>query len=259
MVMEADSGGVPVPSGPDELDIQAGEQVFIAAPAAGSTPFPAPLAFQPPVDIASNQSSGQPAQRASEGLPAAAVDAVSGTIYAVWDDGRYRTDGTNDAVLSRSFDNGLTWTVPQRINPGSTTDHVNHYGVTVAVGIGGTVHVGYRRRDEAGQGPLYTPAIDTYYQESTDGGSTFTAPLKVDSVASNPEYDAFSRNGSFEGDYDEIASAGGYTYVVRCQGQPASAGEPAPLIPNPDGSNTLVLTEAGKGHQHQSAWVALVR
>ena len=106
---------------------------------------------------------------------------------------------------------------------------------------------------------LYAPAIDTYYQRSLDGGSTWTAPLKVDNVASNPYYDAFSRDGSFEGDYNELASAGGYTYIARCQGQPAFAGEVAPLVPNPDGSNTLVLTESGKGHQHQSTWVALVR
>ena len=78
-------------------------------------------------------------------------------------------------------------------------------------------------------------------------------------MPANPWYDAFSRDGSFEGDYNEVASAGGYTYVVRCQGQPKSKGEPAPLIANPDGSNTVVLTEAGKGHQHQSAWVALVQ
>ena len=259
IAMDTISGGVPVPSGPDELDVQPDEQVFLAAPTAGATPWPAPLVFTPPVEIASNQSTGQPAQRGTEGLPAAAVDAASGTIYAVWDDSRYRTDGTNDAVLSRSFDNGLTWTPPQRINPGSTTDHVDHYGVTVAVGSNGSVQVAYRLRDESGQGPLYTPVIDTYYQGSFDGGSTWTAPLKVDSLPSNPYYDAFSRDGSFEGDYDQTASAGGYTYIVRCQGRPSFAGEPAPLIPNPDGSNTLVLTEAGKGHQHQSAWVALVR
>ena len=35
-------------------------------------------------------------------------------------------------------------------------------------------------------------------------------------------------------------------------------GEAPPLVANPDGSNTLVLTEAGKGHQHQTTWVALV-
>jgi len=71
----------------------------------------------------------------------------------------------------------LTWNVPQRVNPGSTTDHVDHYGVGVAVGAAGSVHVAYRRRDESGQGPRYTPVIDTYYQESRDGGGTFTVPL----------------------------------------------------------------------------------
>jgi hypothetical protein len=259
IVMDALSGGVPVPPGPDELDVKPGtdELVFLAAPAAGATPFPAPLTFLPPVDIASNQSAGVPAQRAG-GLPAAAVDPASGTIYAVWEDSRLRHDGNNDAVMSRSLDGGVSWTPVQRINPGSTTDHVDHYNVTIAVGEAGSVHVAYRRRDESGKGPLYSPAIDTYYQESIDGGRTFTAPLKVDSVPSNPYYDAFSRDGSFEGDYNQIASASGLTYVVRAQGLPAIAGETPALTPNPNGSNTLVLTEAGKGHQHQSVWVALV-
>jgi hypothetical protein len=259
IVIDTTSGGVPVPSGPDELEVEPGtdEINFIAAPAAGSTPFPAPLVFTPPIDIAPNGTAGVPAQRAGT-LPATAVDPSSGTIYAVWEDSSLRQDGTNDAVMSRSFDNGLTWSPIQRINQGSTTDHVDHYNPTVAVGDGGTVHVAYRQRNESGTGPLYSPAIDTYYQESTDGGGTFGAPLKVDSVASNVGYDAFSRDGAFEGDYNQIASAGGYTYITRCQGQPAFAGEPPALTANPDGSDTLVLTEAGKGHQHQSTWVALV-
>jgi hypothetical protein len=260
IVMDADSGGVPIPSGPDELEVSPGsaEVVYLAAPDAGSTPWPAPLTFLPPIDIAVNQGTTIPAQRAGS-LPSAAVDPSSGTIYAAWEDARYRTDGTNDAVISRSFDNGLTWTAPQRVNPGSTTNHVDHYNVSVAVGDGGVVHVAYRQRDESGTGPLYTDVIDTTYQESFDGGSTWTAPLKVDKTPSSPWFDAFSRDGSFEGDYNQVASSGGNTYVVRCQGQPKTKGEPAPLVPNPDGSNTLVLTEAGKGHQHQSCWVALVR
>src|SRR3954468_12030476 len=40
IVMDTITGGVPVPSGPDEIDAQPDEQVFIAAPAAGSTPWP---------------------------------------------------------------------------------------------------------------------------------------------------------------------------------------------------------------------------
>src|SRR5438876_5267853 len=68
IAMDTISGGVPVPSGPDELDVQPDEQVFLAAPTAGATPWPAPLVFTPPVEIASNQSTGQPAQRGTEGL-----------------------------------------------------------------------------------------------------------------------------------------------------------------------------------------------
>ena len=244
----------------EEPDVEPGssEHVFIAAPQAGSTAYPAPLTFLPPVNIASNRSAGVPAQRASDGLPAAAVDPKSGDLYTVWDDGRFRSDGTNDAVLSRSTDNGLTWSKTQRVNPGSTKDHLDHYLVTVAADRG-LVHVAYRRRDESGKAPLFSPDIDTYYQQSRDGGKTFTAPLKVDSEPSNAYYDAFSRNGSFEGDYDQTASAGGYTYVVREQGTAVSKGEPRPLVANPDHSPTLVLTESGKGHQHQRNWVALVR
>jgi hypothetical protein len=261
IVMDATSGGVPVPSGPDEIEVQPGtdEIVYLAAPTAGTTPWPAPLTFAPPVDIAVNRTNGTPAQRASDGLPAAAIDPASGNIYVVWDDGRYRADSANDAVISRSFDNGLHWTMPVRINPGSTSDSVNHYGVAVAVGKNGTVHVSYRLRNQSGQGPLYTDQIDTVYQESFDGGASFTRPLKVNRQPSRPWYGAFSRNGTFEGDYDQLASAGGYTYIVRDQGAPAYSGEPAPLVKNPDGSNTVVLTTAGKGHQHQATWVAVLQ
>lgn len=260
IVMDSLSGGVPMPTGSDEPEVDAGSDqiVYLTAPAAGTTVWPAPLVFTPPIEIAVNMTNGTPAQRASDGLPAAAVDPDSGTLYAVWDDGRYRADNTNDAVISRSVDNGLHWSTPQRVNTGPTSDYVNHYNVVVAVGKKGIVHVSYRQRDQSGPGPLYTPVIDTYYQASFDGGSTFTAPLKVNKKPANPWYGAFSRNGTFEGDYNQIASAGQYTYITRCQGAPAFAGEPQPLIKNPNNSNTIVLTEAGKGHQHQSNWVSVI-
>jgi hypothetical protein len=259
IVMESDFPGIPTtPPSIDEPEPGSnGSQVIVAAPAAGSTPYPAPLAFTPPIKIAVNDSAGTPAQRASDGLPAAAVDPSSGAVYAVWDDTRFRTDGVNDAVISKSTDGGTTWSAPTRVNPGSKTDKVNHYNVTVAVGEDGAVHVAYRQRDQSGTSPLFTPTIDTYYQESRDGGKTFSAPLQVNTVPSNAYYDAFSRDGSFEGDYNQTASSGGYTYIVRDQGQPAFAGEPPALTAS--SPTTVALTEAGKGHQHQRTWVALVR
>jgi hypothetical protein len=250
-----------VPTQPDEPEASAANEVFISAPTAGQTPYPAPLQFLPPVQIASNQTNGTPAQRASDGIPAAAADPSRGTLYAVWDDGRFRTDGVNDAVISRSTDNGQTWSKPARVNPNPPTgDKVNHYNVTVAVGADGKVYVDYRQRDQSGTSPLFTPTIETYHQQSSDGGRTWTQPLLVDSVASNAYYDAFSRNGSFEGDYNQTATAGGYTYVTRAKGRPAFDGERVALTPVNDTAHDKVeLTAAGIGHQHQSNWVALVR
>jgi hypothetical protein len=200
------------------------------------------------------------AQRASDGLPAAAADPNRGTLYSVWNDGRFRSDNVSDAVISRSTDNGQTWSSPARVNQGPKDDKVNHYNVTIAVGEDGMVYVDYRQRDQSGTPPLFEPPrIETYHQQSSDAGRTWTAPLLVDSVPSNPLYDAFSRDGSFEGDYNQTTSAGGYTYVTRAKGLPATEGERPALTPVPGSMTQVELTPNGLGHQHQSNWVALVR
>src|SRR4051795_2451011 len=260
IVIETATPGAPTSI--DEPDPDVGdEQTYILAPAAGSTPYPSPLTFLPPIQIARNGSKGTTAQRAAEGLPAAAADPKSDAIYAVWDDARFRTDGKNDAVIAKSTDEGRTWSAPSRITAGSKTDKVNHYGVGVAVSEDGVVHVSWRQRDESGKAPLFPDATDTHYAESRDGGKTWTDPIQVDVQPSMPWFGAFSRDGTFEGDYDQIASAGGYTYVVRDQGTSVEAGEAQPLVANPDprAADTVVLTAAGKGHQHQRNWVALVQ
>jgi hypothetical protein len=262
IVIDTTSPGAPTePVTGDEPEVEPGtsDHVFISAPAAGSTPYPAPLTFTPPIDITPNRANPIRAQRASDGLPAAAVDPKSGALYAVFDDGRFHTDKVNDALLSVSTDDGTTWSTPRKINPGGTKDGIDHYNVTVAAGAGGVVHVAYRQRNESGKAPLFSPFIDTYYQQSRNGGKTFSAPLRINRKPSLAYYDAFSRNGSFEGDYNQTASAGGYTYVTRVQGQRLRAGEPPALTPTKDGSDTIVLEKSGKGHQHQRNWVALIQ
>jgi hypothetical protein len=240
----------------DEPDVNTDNQVFIVAPAAGMTPWPAPLAFLPPVQIASNQSKGETAQRASGGIPATAADPTSSTVYHVWDDGRFKTDGKNDVVMSKSTDEGLTWSSPVRISGGTATDKVNRYNAAVAVGDDGHVHVMWRQRDESGSAPLFTDVIDTFYSESSDGGATWSAPLQVNTQPSRPWFGAFSRAGTFEGDYDQIATAGGYTYIVRDQGEQLFPGELPPLIKSGSG---LALSPSRLDNQHQRNWVALVR
>ena len=241
----------------DEPSVDLDNQVFIQAPLAGTTPWPAPLAFTPPVQIGGNKSAGQIAQRASGGIPSTAADPNSNTVYHVWDDGRFRSDAKNDVVLSKSTDGGVTWSSPVRISGGPTNDKINHYNAAITVGETGIVHVMWRQRDESGTSPMFTDVIDTYYSESSDGGTTWSTPLKVNSTPSQPWYGAFSRQGTFEGDYNQIATAGGYTYLVRDQGQQLFPGELPPLVKA--GSTTVELKGDRLDNQHQRNWVALVR
>jgi hypothetical protein len=242
---------------PDPEEIASGDEqeAWIFAPAAGQTPWPAPLVFEPPVSIAPNRSNGQPAQRGPDGIPSAAVNPKTGTIHVVWDDGAKR-EKANDVVITSSTDDGTTWSPLAAVTPPDGAA-INHYGASVAAGADGIVHVGYRVRDESAPGPLFSPFIDSFHQQSADDGHTWTEPLKIDVQPSHALYGAYSRGGTFEGDYDQIDTAGGSTYFVRCQGQPDAPGEKPALEAGT--ATSLTFADADRGHQHQSCWVALVK
>ncbi|MBV9100540.1 MAG: exo-alpha-sialidase [Candidatus Dormibacteraeota bacterium] len=203
---------------------------WAAIPGAGSTVWPAPFPATTfaPVTIATYMSNGVQYQRAGS-LPQVAYDPTTGDAFVGWEDNRYRTDATpsssnqNDAVIAVSSpavagtDPGLTWSAPIRVNQDATNDHVDHWNTMLAVGADGILRVGYRQRYEPdGMSPTAS-GIDTYYQESRDQGQTFTTPLKVNTaVSSDPQFGAFSRNGLFLGDYQQLAAAGAdETFVTR--------------------------------------------
>src|SRR5947199_160322 len=79
--------------------------------------------------------------------PSAGADA-GGRLYVAWEDGRFRTDGVNDAVMTWSEDGGTTWAPVERVSPGPTDDHVDRWCTSLAVGANGAVHVMYRQRHE---------------------------------------------------------------------------------------------------------------
>jgi hypothetical protein len=54
--------------------------------------------------------------RGGEGLFDVAVDAKDGTLYAVWQDARFSEGEHESIALSVSFDGGLTWTDPVKVN-----------------------------------------------------------------------------------------------------------------------------------------------
>ena len=220
--------------------------VLATSPMAGSLPTGAPLVFAPPTSAAVDNSNHVRQQRASDGLPAVAMDPASGTIYVVWDDGRFRSDVVNDIVIVSSKD-GITWTSPVRVNTGPTNDEVDHFNPSVSVGPNGEVRVAYRQRKEAAteakDGSTFDRHVDAYFQTSKDGGATWSAPLRVNTPDSDMDYGAQSRGGTFLGDYEASAAAGALTYVVHMEPQRLNAKEPRAFPPI---------------YHHQRTWVAVV-
>jgi hypothetical protein len=124
----------------------------------------------------------------------------------------------------------------------------------IDVGKDGVVHVGYRQRNEKRGTPTarsltgLSPHIDTYYQQSTDNGAHWTAPLKANKVTTDVGYAAFSRGGAFLGDYNQVAAASnGTTYVVHNEALPKTPGE-----------KCNCSFTSGNGHQHQYTYVAVI-
>lgn len=280
VVFNSVSGGLPaINPGDNQVVVTNGSGIVMAlAVAAGATPFPAPLLFtQVPFGVAANMSNATRYQRASDGMFAAAIDKSKGDIYVAWDDGRFRQDeGVNDMVFTKSTDNGVTWTPVQRINRDAEDSEINHYGAMIDVSPDGTVHIAYRQRKETANavsqfGAKFSPTIDTFHQESRDGGATWSTPLKVDVQATNFYYGAYSRAGLFQGDYYQAASSGPYTYIARTEAFPLYPGEPRGLayVPkngmsgddyeaDPNNCPNKKVVPSCLTHLHQRLWVAVV-
>jgi hypothetical protein len=231
----------------DPMDVAQTEKYLIATAAgAGSVPTGSPLLFGPPTGVGAYRGVDVRYHRAGENIETAAVDPKSGRIYVAWEDNRFRQDVVNDIVITHSDDAGLTWTPVRRVNPGRTNDYVEHFTPAIAVGNDGVLRVMYRQQKQAVDAadiPDRTPYVDTYYQQSRDGMS-FTKPLKLNTrVRTDIRFAAYSRESAFLGDYNQIAVAGSWAYIVRCEAFRLNRRERAEWPP---------------AVHHQRAWVAVV-
>lgn len=237
----------PIPDGPRPPDggtvTRPFKYLISVAAGAGLVPTGGPLTFSPPVTVAADFGRDVRQQRAGEGLPTADVDPKTGRIYVAWSDNRFRKDIVNDIVLVHS-DNGVSWSEPKRINPGARDDYLEHFTPALAVGKDGIVRVSYRTQQQAPSITRFSPYVDTYYQQSTNNGRTFSKPLKVNKrVRTDVRFAAFSRNSAFLGDYSQIAVTGSWAYIVRCEAFRLKKSERAIFPP---------------AVHHQRAWVAVV-
>ncbi len=146
-------------------------------------------------------------------LPGAALDPVTGYLYATWQDGRFRSDGLDDIVISRSTDGGQSWSGVRRVNVDETDDQVEHFNAAVAA-HSGFVHVTYSTRGYPGGPARY---VRQRYLVSEDDGLHFGGELQI-GQASDVKCAAVSffddRQYKFFGDYVGIAASADAAHVV---------------------------------------------
>jgi hypothetical protein len=176
--------------------------------------------------------------------PHPASDPSSSRVYVVWCD----FTGGHGVVKAAVSSDGLSWT---NLGTIASVAGRNAFFPEASISPTGLVAVAF---DALTQPPADNPwqtgvqVYDTYYVESPAGGASFTAPLRVSLVSSNPDGSAYnSLQEQFLGDYIGIVAGPSSAYVVwtdssnatPCQAVDAYrnavyAGSKTAVAPNPD-------------------------
>jgi len=139
----------------------------------------------------------------TDSFPSAGADQTTGAVYVAWSDA---TGGSGRIVVARSTDGGQTWSAPTTVST-AREGYAFFQGLDVAPN--GRVDVGYQAliaKDPTTFG-TGNAAIDSFYISSADGGATWSKPLRVTSVSSDPAASAQNNlHLQFWGDYNTLAS-----------------------------------------------------
>ena len=152
-----------------------------------------------PVRISTADAYGVDGSRTGAGLPTAAIDGRNGALYVAWEDGRF-TPGTDQIVLSRSTDDGQTWSAPLRVSDGPG-DAAN-FTPAVAVTPEGWVGVSYY---SLRNNPAHV-LVDEYLAVSRSGGQTFAKSQRLTASSWDLRFAATS-DGFFLGDYQGLVTS----------------------------------------------------
>jgi hypothetical protein len=159
-------------------------------------------------------------------FPQAGVSQADGKLFVTWADYDH-TSNHGVVKLATSIDTGNTWSV-------STVADVSgrspFYPAVAVSPNGGKVLVGFNAIDDKPDGTEPGAGVvhyDAYYVKSSDAGASFSSPLKVSAISSDP--DAASTNGlsaQFLGDYngaDASDSAAFFSWTDTRNGAPCAA------------------------------------
>jgi hypothetical protein len=153
-------------------------------------------------------------------LPQIAV-APNGTLYVVWQDGRF-VNGIDSIAFSRSTDGGLTWSAPAQIN---AVANVQAFTPQINVLADGTIGVSYF--DLRSNTPEANLPTEYWLTRSRDGGLTWretrvAGPFDM-MIAPNAR-------GFFLGDYQGLASVGGQFITFFSQTTRAAVTNPTDIF-----------------------------
>jgi hypothetical protein len=166
----------------------------------------------PIVNIGLDQESSPFDQRVNCGLPAFAIDPVSGFLFVGWCDTRFRSDGLNDILVWKSANGGTTWTGPVKVNPDSSGSGQGHLNVGLAAN-NHVVHAFYLARKN-NQG-VWTDFVVQRYAHSENDGVSYTSEIAV-GRKTDLNF-AAEAGGLFLGDYIGIAASATTAHPVWCR------------------------------------------
>ena len=164
--------------------------------------------FAPPVTIGTFEGHDPAGLRTGDGLPAAAVDPVTGRLYVVWQDGRFRSDGLDDIVISTSSDGGTTWGPLAVVNQRASRRPRDRFTPAVAA-YGGAVLVVYGAIVNGG------PRVGMRYVASGDAGVTFGREHRLGHMG-NLTFAATADGRRFLGDYIGVTASATTAHAVWC-------------------------------------------
>jgi hypothetical protein len=131
-------------------------------------------------------------------FPSLSVGA-NGTLYVAWSN---HTNGHAVVLVVHSTDSGVTWSAP--VVAGDVAGR-SAFFASVAADPSGKVNIAFQALDDRLAGTAPGPGVvhyDAYFTQSSNGGSSFSAPLKISTATSDPDGSSTNSLGAqFLGDY----------------------------------------------------------
>ena len=175
--------------------------------------------------------------------PHPAADPSSARVYVVWCDFSNGHGTVRGAVSS----DGVHWT---SLGTVASLAGRNAFFPQAAVSSAGTVSVTFDALTQPPPDDEFQTGVqtyDNYYVESSTGGASFTAPLRVSTASSNPDGSSYNNpEEQFIGDYIGIVDGPQQAYLVWTDSRDATACAAVdsyraqiyaggkPVAPNPD-------------------------